>query len=156
MGFDADKFMQTNITGPTSTAVLICPEGEFRAVVDDGEKSIVARTFPGKDGKADSHQVSVLFSILDDSAKAAVKRDKCLVPYNIWLDVTSAGDLDVSEGKNVGLGRLRKALDQNDGAWNPGMMKGKGPVMVKVSHRADPKDPSIKYAEVTRVSAISS
>lgn len=156
MGFDAEKFMQTNVTGPTSTAVLICPEGEYRAVVDDGDKAIVARTFPGKDGKADSHQASVLFSILDEGAKAAVKRDKCLVPFNIWLDVTSSGDLDMSEGRNVGLGRLRAALGQNDGAWNPPMMKGKGPVMVKVSHRADQKDPSIKYAEVTRVSAISS
>ena len=156
MGFDADKFMQTNITGPTSTAVLVCPEGEYRAVVDDGDKAITARSFPGKDGKPDSHQMQVLFSILDDSAKLAVKRDKCLVPNSIWLDVNENGDLDLSEGRNVGIGRLRKALGQNDGSWNPGMMKGKGPVMVKVSHRADPKDPTIKYAEVTRVSAIGS
>jgi hypothetical protein len=75
--FDADKFMQTNITGPSSTTVLICPEGEFKAVVDDGDKAITARSFPGKDGKSDSHQMQVLFSILDDAAKAAVKRDKC-------------------------------------------------------------------------------
>jgi hypothetical protein len=152
--FDADKFMQTNITGPSSTTVLICPEGEFKAVVDDGDKAITARSFPGKDGKSDSHQMQVLFSILDDAAKAAVKRDKCLVPMTVWLDVDDNGNLDTSEGRNVGLGRLRKALGQNEGAWNPPMMKGKGPVMVKVSHRADPKDPSIKYAEVTRVSAI--
>ena len=154
MPFDADKFLQTTVTGPTSTAVLVCPEGEYRAIVDDGEKAITARSFPGKDGKPDSHQMSVLFSILDDSAKAAVKRDKCLVPYSCWLDTTDSGDLDWSEGRNVSIGRLRKALNQNDGAWNPLMMKGKGPVMVKVSHRADPKDPAIKYAEVTRVVAI--
>lgn len=156
MGFDAAKFLETTVTGPTSTAVLVCPEGEFKALVDDGDKAISAVTFPGKEGKRDSHQMSVLFSIMDDNAKAAVKRDKCLVPLRAWLDVDDSGNLDWSEGRNVGIGRLRAALGQNDGAWNPLMMKGKGPVMVMVKHRANPEDPTIKYAEVTRVSAIKS
>ena len=73
----------------------------------------------------------------------------------IWLDVRADGaGLDMSEGKNVGLGRLRAALDQNSGAWNPLMMKGKGPVMIKVGQRSDKNDPTVKYAEVQRIAKL--
>jgi hypothetical protein len=89
----------------------------------------------------------------DQMPNQILKRDKVLVPMNIWLDVNGEA-LDLSEGKNVGLGRLRKALDQNDGAWNPLMMKGRGPVMIKVTQRSDKNDPTQKYAEVNRVSKI--
>jgi len=34
------------------------------------------------------------------------------------------------------------------------MMKGKGPVMIKVTQRSDKNDPTQKYAEVNRVSKI--
>jgi hypothetical protein len=91
----------------------------------------------------------------DQLPNQILKRDKVLVPMNCWLDLTEDGaSLDLNEGKNVSLGRLRKALDQNEGKWNPLMMKGKGPVMIKVSQRSDKTDPTIKYAEVNRVSKI--
>lgn len=152
MAFDAEKFMTSTTAGPMSTSVPQCPEGEYRAVVDDGDKAITFRN-GAKDGR-EWHQMAVLFSIQDDAVKALLKRDKVLVPHNMFLDI-SGDQLDTEEGKNVGLGRLRKALNQNDGsAWAPAMMKGKGPVMVKVTHRADQNDPSIKYAEVSRVSPI--
>jgi hypothetical protein len=91
----------------------------------------------------------------DQMPNQILKRDKVLVPMNCWLDLADDGaSLDLSEGKNVGLGRLRKAIDQNEGAWNPLMMKGKGPVMVKVTQRSDKNEPTQKYAEVSRVSKI--
>jgi len=137
-----------------STVVLVCPEGEFKAVVDDGDKAITFRD--GDRSKNLSPQAGVLFSILDDAVRTQLKRDKVLVPMNCWLDLTDDGeDLDLSEGKNVSLGRLRKALDQNDiKGWNPMMLKGKGPLMVKVTQRSDKNDPTVKYAEVSRVSKI--
>jgi hypothetical protein len=46
-------------------------------------------------------------------------------------------------------------LDQNAGDWKPADLKGKGPLMVKVTQRSDSKDPTIKYAEVSRVAKIS-
>ena len=151
MAFDAEKFMTSTTDGPMSTAPVLCPEGEYKAIVDDGDKAITFRNGT-KDGN-EWHQMGVLFNVTDDAVRAQLKRDKVLVPYNTFLDIK--GDaLDTEEGKNVGLGRLRKALGQNDGSWAPAMMKGKGPVMVKISHRADKNDPSVKYAEVTRVSAI--
>lgn len=154
MVFNAEKFMNTTMQGPTSTVVLVCPEGEYKAFIDDGDKAIQFR-----DGDASrnlSPQCVVLFAITgDQQPNQFLKRDKVLVPMTCWLDLDEAGEgLDLGEGKNVGLGRIRKAIGQNEGTFNPPMMKGKGPVLIKVGHRADKNDPTIKYAEVTRVAAI--
>lgn len=154
MAFDADKFLNQTVSTPMSTSVIPCPEGEYKAFVDDGDRAISFRDGgTDRNGNDLSPQCIVLFTIMDDTVKQHLNRDKVLVPHNIWLDV-HGDSLDLSEGKNVGLGRLRKALDQNDGAWNPNMMKGKGPVMVKVTQRSDKQDPTIKYAEVSRVAKI--
>lgn len=157
MPFDADKFLNQTYNDSMSTVTTACPEGEFKAFVDDGDKAITFREGGlDRNGNQLSPQCIVLFSIMGDQLPNQVlKREKVFVPLNIWLDVNDSGDgLDLSEGKNVGLGRLRKALNQNEGAWNPLMMKGKGPVMIKVTQRSDKNDPTQKYAEVNRVSQI--
>jgi hypothetical protein len=153
MSFDAEKFMTSTSSGPMSTQPVLCPEGEFRAFIDDGEKAISFMNGTSQAGN-EWHKMSVLCNVADDNVKAQLKRDKVLVPFSCFLDIKGDG-LDTEEGKNVSLGRLRKAVGQNDAsAWAPAMLKGKGPFMIKVSHRSDPKDPEIKYAEVTKVSAI--
>lgn len=154
MPFDADKFLNQSISTPMSTSTVPIPEGEYKAIIDDGEKAITFRE--GRltaDGTEVSPQCVILFSILDDNLKIHMNRDKVMVPLTLWLD-TDGDKLDTREGKNVGLGRLRKALDQNDGAWNPNMLKGKGPLMIKVGQRSDKQDPTIKYSEVTRVAKL--
>lgn len=154
MPFDADAFLQTTVTGPLSTSLTLCPEGEYKAFVDDGDKAIVFAS--GEKNGRPWASAAVMFAIMDETIKAQLKRDKILVPMKCFLDLKEDGSgLDLTEGKNVSLGRLRKALDQNDGTWSPLMMKGKGPVMVKVSHSSDQNDPEIKYANITRVSKIS-
>jgi hypothetical protein len=156
MAFDAEKFLNQTINTPLSTATTPCPEGEYKAFVDDGDNAISFQE-GGQDrnGNDLSPRMKVNFVIMGDQIpNQQLKRDKVIVTQTMWLDVD--GDtIDLSEGKNVGLGRLRKALGQNDGAWNPLMMKGKGPVMIKVGQRSDKNDPTQKYAEVTRVTAIS-
>ena len=156
MAFDAEKFLNQTIQDPMSTITIACPEGEYKAFVDDGEKAVLFREGGlDRNGNELSPQCVVLFAIMGDQIpNQQLKRDKVLVPYNCWLDV-KGDSLDLSEGKNVGLGRLRKALDQNDGAWDPMMMKGKGPVMIRVTQRSDKNDPTQKYAEVSRVAKIS-
>ena len=157
MSFNAEAFLNQTVSGPMSTITIPCPEGEFKAFVDDGDNAISFQEGGlDRNGNELSPRMKVNFAITGDQLpNQQLKRDKVIVAMNIWLDVD--GDkIATEEGKNVGLGRLRKALDQNDGAWNPLMMKGKGPVMIKVGQRSDRNDPSQKYAEVTRVSAISS
>lgn len=152
MSFDADTFLNQTASGPMSTAVVPCPEGEWKAIIDDGDKAI---TFSGGTTKTGEpwHKMNISFKILDDAVRTLLKRDNVFVPMQCFLDINN-GALDTSEGKNVSLGRLRAALDQNAGDWKPADLKGKGPLMVKVTQRSDPKDPTIKYAEVSRVAKI--
>src|SRR4051812_18489445 len=145
MSFNADAFLNQTAEGPMSTSVTPCPEGEYKAIVDDSDKAISFKEINTKNGAA--HQMVVLFKILDENLKAQLKRETVTVPMNCWLDITDTGSLDTSEGKNVSIGRLRAALEQNEGSWKPADLKGKGPLMVKVSQRSDNKDPTIKYAE---------
>lgn len=154
MTFNAEKFM-AGVSGGNATVALVCPEGEYRAYVDDGDKAIGFRSFPGKEGKPESYQCTILMVITgDQEPNKFLKREKVLVPYTMWLDVTNAGELDMDEGKNVKLGKLRELFGQNAGAWNPSMLKGKGPFMIKVTQRSDKDDPTTKYAEVARVAAL--
>jgi hypothetical protein len=157
MAFDAEAFFNQTVHGPLSTITIPCPEGEFKAFVDDGETAISFQEGgTDRNGNELSPRMKVNFVITGDQIpNQQLKRDKVIVALNIWLDV-DGDQIAMEEGKNVGLGRLRKALNQNDGAWNPLMMKGKGPVMIKVGQRSDRNDPTQKYAEVTRVSAINS
>jgi len=155
MGFNAEAFLNQTVSGPMSTITIPCPEGEFKAFVDDGDNAISFQE-GGQDrnGNDLSPRMKVNFVITGDQIpNQQLTRDKVIVAMNVWLDV-EGDQISTEEGKNVGLGRLRKALNQNDGAWNPLMMKGKGPVMIKVGQRSDRNDPTQKYAEVTRVSAI--
>lgn len=152
--FNADAFLNSTVSGPMSTQVLQCDEGEYRATIEDGENAIQFREFTSERGV--SHQMVVLFSILDDAQKARLGRDKILVPMNCWLDLDANGGLDMGKGRNVSIGRLREALEQNDSApWSPARLKGAGPLMVKVTQRSDKTDPERKYAEVSRVAKIS-
>jgi len=156
MSFDANAFLNQTITEANSTRTVPCPEGEFKAFIDDGEKAITTREGGlDRNGNELSPQLVVQFAVMGDQMPNQVlKRDKVLVPMNIWLDIKD-GALDMSEGKNVGLGRLRRAVGQNDpGPWSPNMLKGKGPVMIKVTQRSDKNDPEQKYGEISRISPI--
>lgn len=151
--FDADAFMNQQTSGPMSTQIIPCPEGEWTAKVSDGDNFVTFREVNTKNGPRPICRIN--YEVLDDSARQKVGRDRLFVIQDIWLDTTSSGQIDTSEGKNVKLGQLRQALGQNDGSWSFPMLKGAGPLMVRVSQRSDPDDPQTKYAEVQRVAKIS-
>lgn len=154
--FNADAFLNAPVSASLSTSVKACPEGEFRFMIDDGDRALTFREAQSKKTGEAFFTAEILCSCLDDGVKQALGRDKVLVPIKMFLDMTPDGlALDTSEGKNVKLGKLRDTLGQNDGSpWNWAMLKGKGPFMGKVSQRSDPDDPSIKYAEITRMAKI--
>jgi hypothetical protein len=154
MPFDADTFLNSVAAGPMSTSLSPCPEGEYKAIIDDSDKAITFMEGTNKNGEP-FHKMNVSFKILDDAVRATLKRENVFVPMQMFLDLTTGNTLDTSEGKNVSIGRLRAVLDQNSGDWKPSDLKGKGPLMVKVTQRSDNRDPTIKYAEVSRVAKIS-
>lgn len=154
MPFDADAFMNQTVSGPMSTQIAPCPEGEYTAKVSDGDNFITFREVNTKNGPRPIARVS--FEVLDEGVRQSLKRDKVFVNQDIWLDTTSSGGIDTSEGMNVKLGQLRAALGQNeDSSWSFGKLKGAGPLSVRVTQRSDTNDPTQKYAEVARVARIS-
>jgi hypothetical protein len=158
MSFDADSFMNTTIEGAMDTKVVPIPEGEYEATIENFN----VRQFEGKTIDENTGQLRVITSmdiiwnIRDEQLARDLARDKVNVRGNIFLDMTPEGTLDLGKGKNISLGRLREALGQNDPnrPWTPGMLKGAGPLMIKVTQRANPNDPSQIFNDVKSFTGI--
>lgn len=141
--FDVESFLQTTVTQALSTEYLTIPDGEYPAVVKD----LAARQHD-KEGRK-STILDITWSIDDPTVKAAVKRDNPTARQSVFLDLTPEGNLDLGEGMNVQLGRLRKAVGQNDNGrpWSFGMLRGAaGRVKVETT-----KDGEKTYTNVTGV-----
>jgi len=143
--FDADSFLQSSTTEANDTKIIPCPPGEFAAIID----KITPKQVQFNGGTETRIVLDVQWLIEDAGAKAATGRDVVTVKQAIFLDTTPTGGLDMAQGKNVALGRLREAVGKNTPgepfsfAMLPGLM-----AKVSVSHRPDKNDPSISYAEV--------
>src|SRR6516165_7140210 len=136
MPFDAEKFLNQTITTPLSTSTVPCPEGEYKAFVDDGDQAITFQEGgTDRNGNDLSPRMKVLFAITGDQLpNLQLKRDKVLVTWTAWLDVD--GDtIDLREGKNVTLALWGKPLNQIDAPRTPLRMRGRGPGQTKVGQR---------------------
>lgn len=142
MSFDPDTFLNETVTEDLSTDYVPVPEGEFPAVIKE-VKARVAKT---------STILDVTWSIDDQGARDATGMEDPTVRQSIFLDISDSGNLDLGRGKNVQLGRLREALDQNRPgmAWTPNMLHGQ-PALVLVSHR---EWEGRTYADIKSVAAV--
>jgi len=145
MTFDPTTFLNATFTDANDTSVIPCPEGEFLAIAD----KVDIKPWSKKDGSASGLKLNVLWDVQDAGALEQVGREKLSVRQDIMLDLTEGGGLDFSRGKNVGLGRLREALDLNTPGqpFSPSMIQGRM-AKVAVKHRVDGAD---IYAEVKAV-----
>lgn len=148
--FDADAFMGEAVDGGMSTRLEPPPEGEYLAVTSDDPPEI--RVVKTKNGL--SPQLRLTWVIQDEALSEQLGRDRITVRQDIWLDFvpgTKPPRLDLGKGKNVGLGRVRAALGQNEGAWSIPMLASAGPAKIFVRHRPNEKTPEDPYTEVSRV-----
>lgn len=157
--FDADEFMTQTVDQPLETEFKLCPEGEFPMMIDDFDsRAIVTYEFvyskgdrAGQDGSMT--KLTLPFIVNDDGAKALLGRDKVIVPTDFILDLDDTGHLAHGTNKNVKLGQVREAVNQNQsGPWSFAQLRGAGPFMGRVKHvDITLKDGSkIKKAEVVR------
>lgn len=155
--FDPDAFMNANVDAPMSTQMLLTPEGEYSAMVDDFDSSALRTvTFTDKNGAQQERKVLSIPYVLNDPAlQAKLGRDRVVHREDYWLDFDANGALSTEEGKNVRLGQLRQALGQNAGPWAPGNLKGAGPLMIAIKHTSDKRDPTKKYANITKYAKVS-
>jgi len=140
--FDPDTFMNTSVEGASSTQIIPIPEGEYPAHIT----KIAAKA-------AGEYSILNVFWSIDDPAAAEAVGRAPNTRQSIFLDFDENGALSMDEGKNVSLGRLREALDQNNPneEWNPNMLLG-GQAIVRVTHRAG--DDGEMYDQVDRTAAI--
>jgi dipeptidyl aminopeptidase/acylaminoacyl peptidase len=144
--FNKEAFLNSSVTGSNETKVTFVPEGEYTAYVDDLELSS-----GNKDGR-DWYSCKIKWYIPDENLKKALGLEHPTVSDSIFLDIEN-GALAFGVNKNVGLGRIREALNQNDPKkpWSFSMMKGAGPVRIKVGSRPDKNNPGDVYPTVDRV-----
>lgn len=137
--FDPEVFMSTNTEGAIDTTIIPVPEDEYLGQV----LKLTYRT------NADGQTImDVHWEILDEEVKKITRMDVPVCRQGIWLDLTEAGLLDPTPGKNRQLGLVRDAFGQNTSkAWNPNMMLGQT-ATVRVSHSPNANDPLSPYANV--------
>lgn len=141
--FDPDMFMNQQTTDANSTAYVPVPEGEYQAVIKDVKAGTAG----------DKPVLNLTWGVDDAEVREVTGLEEPTVRQTIWLDLTASGGLDMGKGKNVGLGKLREALGQNQPGqpWAPGMLNGQV-AMINVKHRSG-KEPGEVFADVKSVSA---
>ena len=147
--FDPNAFLEQVVAEVGSTEATPIPAGEYLAFIDKKEVT----TWQKKDDPTVSGvKLKITWVLEDQAVRDLLGRDKVTVAQDIMLDITDTGGLDMGKGRNIGLGRLREALDLNQ----PGrpfsftMLSGRV-AKVNVSHRI--ADDNI-FAEVKQVARI--
>lgn len=135
--FDADTFLDQEVEGANSTQRLTCDEGVYDGIVDS------LQVTPGeKDGRPWA-RLAIMWSIIDQGVLDTLKRDKAIVRQEFFLDLDDNGQIDMSEGRNVALGKVRKATGTNEGRFNLRMLEGRGAkvhVVKTVDKAGDPRN----------------
>jgi hypothetical protein len=157
--FDAESFLQQTVDGPLATEFTMVPVGEYLAAIDDFDSEAIETiefTYKrgdraGQPGKM--FKLNLPFIINDDNVKKEFGRDKVIITKQIILDLDEHGKLTKGTNRNVELGRIRDAVNQNNDSYTIASLRGAGPVMVKVVHiEFDRKDGTKgKRAEIEKV-----
>lgn len=145
--FDPQAFLDSSVTEANDTKVIPVPMGDYLGVIE----KIVPRQWTSKDHTSSGLALDITWIVEDEDVKAFLGRDTVTVKQGLMLDVLPSGQLDMSKGKNIGLGRLREAVGLNTPGQAfsfqqlPGMM-----AKVSVKHRLVEDD---TFAEVKAVTA---
>lgn len=137
--FDVNAFQNSQYAEASSTEYVPVPEGEYPAVIDK---------YAIREAKGNVI-LDLTWKIDDADVAAETGLDNPQVRQSIFLDVDeNSGTLAFGKGKNVQLGRLREALNQNTSGqpWSFGMLLGQV-AKIRTKHRID----SSSGTDITRV-----
>jgi hypothetical protein len=148
MAFDAQSFLDTAVAGINDTKVIPVPVGEYMGIIE----KVTPRQWQSKDGSQTGISLDVIWLVEDSAVKEYLGRDTVTAKQGIMLDLTPQGGLDMSKGKNVGLGRLREAVGKNnaDEQFSFSMLTGLA-AKVNITHRIVGEE---TYAEVKNVAKL--
>lgn len=130
-----------------STSVPVCEPGEYPGVIDKAEPKVITSK---KDGR-DFIILEITWKLQNPAFEAKFKRQPT-VRQSLFLDY-NGNNLDMSEGKNIPLNKLRAALGLNKAGqiYKHSMLLGAGPAKVMVKNQPDKNSPDVMRAEVTAV-----
>ena len=148
MSFDPQSFLDATVTSSNSTKITPVPVGEYMGIIEKVEP----RQWQSKDGTKTGISLDVTWIVEDNNVREFLGRENVTCRQGVMLDVTPEGRLDTSEGKNVGLGRLREAVNKNEPgqAFSFNMLPGLS-AKISVSHRIAGED---TFAEVKGVARL--
>ena len=148
MPFDAQSFLDATVTSSNDTKITPVPVGEYMGIIE----KVAPRQWQSKDGTQSGIALDVIWLVEDSGVKQLLGRDTVTCKQGIMLDLTAQGGLDLSKGKNVGLGRLREAVGKNNEgepfafSQLPGLS-----AKISVNHRISGED---VFAEVKAVAKL--
>ena len=151
--FSPEQFLDMQVTESNSTELIPIPIGDYLAIADKVEVKQWAKK---DDPSVSGLKLQITWAIDDQAVKELLGRDKVTIRQDIMLDLTDGGTLDMGKGRNVGLGRLREAVDLNipGQAFSFTMIPGRM-AKVSVKQRLDDKvTPPAIYSEVGGVAKV--
>ncbi len=154
MTFDATAFMNQTVDAPMATYVAPPPEGECLARVGSEEDDVKIESFPGKKDPSKTYvRVTLMWDVVDEAYKALAGRETIRIRDQFLLDIDDVtNQIKTGPEDNVALGQRREALGLNTSmGFSLSQLRGAGPAMIRIKHRADDRDPQRKYAEIGRV-----
>jgi hypothetical protein len=148
MSFDAQSFLDASVSGSNDTIVVPVPVGEYMGIIN----KVTPRQWQSKDGAQTGIAIDIDWLVEDANVRQLLGRDVVTARQGIMLDTTPTGGLDMSTGKNVGLGRLREAVGKNGegDVFSFAMLPGLS-AKISVSHRIAGEN---TYAEVKGVAKL--
>lgn len=155
MPFNPEQFLSSTFNESNSTELLQVPEGEYTAVTEPVTAESF-RTFDYKKGERAGQKGVMLhltWSINDESGALSEYLGRApKVRQSLTLDFGPGGTLEFGKGKNVSLGRLREAFNQNltGRPWSFTMLGGQV-ARIKVKHRIDGGNTYAEVSEVTKL-----
>lgn len=107
--FDPQAFLDSSITEANDTKIIPVPIGEYLGVIE----KITPRQWQSKDGTQSGVALDIVWLVEDQDVKTFLGRDEVKCKQGLMLDLLPSGALDMTKGKNIGLGRLREAIGMN-------------------------------------------
>jgi hypothetical protein len=149
--FDPQAFLDAAYTESNDTKLIPVPVGEYAALIE----KVTPRTWQSKDGTQSGVALDVEWLIEDQEVKSFLGRETIKCRQGLMLDLTQDGKLDMSKGKNIGLGKLREALNLNQAGqqFSFGQLPGRM-AKVQVTHRDNEKEAGEVFAEIRKVAAM--
>lgn len=108
--FSPEQFLDMQVTDTNDTKTIPVPVGEFTGIIKGVEiRQWVSKKDPSRSGVT----LEVTWTIEDPAVQELLGRSEVTCRQGVMLDVLETGGLDMGKGRNVGLGRLREAVDMN-------------------------------------------